>query len=240
VDKGWVSVWHLSDSADEYRDTTANAAHGTGRNISGGANTDGRIGRAVDLEHDSKQYIRIEGSQEDSIYQLNTDATYSIWVKPESQNVGYQCMFSKGESGFRIHYYGEVAWTSNKDPNTGKSKHITEPCLDPGDRCPLKGGNAESWQGTDVGPNEWFHLAFVVRGKAIEYYINGALEVKEGPGNVSSGTEILTIGNNADRNRSFDGVVDEARISNTPRSADWVKLEYENQRPDSKFVTVEP
>jgi hypothetical protein len=147
--------------------------------------------------------------------------------------VDYQCMFSKGETGFRIHYYGSSGWTENDD------RHITEPCLDPGDRCPLKGGNDQAWKGTDVKPGAWFHLALVVRERAIAYYINGALEVEEGPDDVSSGSEILAIGNNADRARSFDGVVDEARIARQARSADWLKLEYENQRPGSTFVTVQ-
>jgi hypothetical protein len=231
TDDGWVGVWHLSD-ADGYSDTTANAQHGTGRNISGGANAEGRIGRAVDLEHDEKQYIRIEGSERNELYQLDDNATYSIWVKAESHEVDYQCMFSKGENGFRIHYYGSASWGTNM------GKHITEPCLDPGDRCPLKGGNDQPWMGVDVKPDEWFHLAFVVRERAIEYYVNGVLEVEEGPGNVSSGFEILSIGNNADRNRSFDGVLDEARIHGEARSADWVKLEYENQRAGGKLVTI--
>jgi hypothetical protein len=231
TDDGWVGVWHLSD-ADGYDDTTANAQHGTGRNISGGANADGRIGRAVDLEHDDKQYIRIEGSERNELYQLDDNATYSIWVKAESHEVDYQCMFSKGENGFRIHYYGSSSWGTNM------GKHITEPCLDPGDRCPLKGGNDQPWMGVDVMPDAWFHLVFVVRNRAIEYYINGVLEVEEGSGNVSSGFEILSIGNNADRNRSFDGIVDEARIHSEARSADWVKLEYENQRADGKLVSI--
>lgn len=42
-------------------------------------------------------------------------------------------------------------------------------------------------------------------------------------------------------NYDFDGDLDEVRISNVERSADWVKLCYENQRPDQRLVgTLRP
>jgi len=40
------------------------------------------------------------------------------------------------------------------------------------------------------------------------------------------------------RNLPFDGVIDEVRISNTARSADWLRTSYNNQVPDSTFYSV--
>ncbi len=34
--------------------------------------------------------------------------------------------------------------------------------------------------------------------------------------------------------------MDELRISSTARSADWIKLSYENQRTGSTYVTISP
>jgi hypothetical protein len=35
---------------------------------------------------------------------------------------------------------------------------------------------------------------------------------------------------------AFDGKIDEVCVSSKPRSADWIKLCYMNQRPDDKLV----
>jgi len=49
--------------------------------------------------------------------------------------------------------------------------------------------------------------------------------------------DAVWIGNNAVRvDRSFDGIVDEVRISGTARSDDWIKLLYENQKVERVLV----
>jgi len=49
----------------------------------------------------------------------------------------------------------------------------------------------------------------------------------------------VNIGRNDERpEQTFDGRIDEARISAAARSADWIKLSYENQRPDQTLVEI--
>jgi hypothetical protein len=238
TDEGYVAVWHLGD---DFRDATANAADLTGVNLEAGATTDGRIGKAVALEHDDRQWLRLDGNDKNALFDVHQQVTYSLWVRPESHTVDYQCAFSKGETGFRIHYYGSSEWDDNHN------KHIMEPCVEAvggTDLCPLRGGNENAWQGTDVAPGSWWHLTIVHDHPNISFYINGELEVTVDWGGTwtSGAARPVAIGNNSshsDGRRSWDGAVDEVRFLARPRSASWIKLDYESQRADQQVVHFE-
>ncbi|MFW9956417.1 MAG: DUF2341 domain-containing protein, partial [Candidatus Thorarchaeota archaeon] len=71
-------------------------------------------------------------------------------------------------------------------------------------------------------------------------YLNGAVQ-----GSYSlAGTSIsdsgldLFIGDTSVDSRSYDGKMDEARIANVARSADWLLAEYRNQNSPSTYITV--
>jgi len=242
---GYVAVWHLgedgSNAAGAYRDATANAGHLTGINMAPGATVDGRIGNAVALMHADHQWLRLDGTDENARFDIHQRITYSLWVHPNSHTVEYQCAFSKGETGFRIHYYGASDWTENHD------KHIMEPCVEltgGADMCPLRGGNENAWQGTDVAPARWWHLVIVQDHPNISFYINGALEVTidEGGTWTSGAARPVAIGNNSshsDGRRSWDGYIDEVRFLDRPEDASWIKLDYESQRADQQLVHFE-
>jgi hypothetical protein len=40
--------------------------------------------------------------------------------------------------------------------------------------------------------------------------------------------------------RNWDGILDEVRVSNVARSADWIKLDYESQKEGAKLVSYGP
>jgi hypothetical protein len=58
----------------------------------------------------------------------------------------------------------------------------------------------------------------------------------------TAGDEPVTIGNNEktpgsnSRSRSFDGMLDEARILSEPRDANWAKLDFESQKEGSNLL----
>ncbi len=146
--------------------------------------------------------------------------------------VSYQCMLSKGEGSFRIHYVGLASDYGGRN--------IVETCAEGtinNDLCPV------NTKGTDVAPGKgWFHLLAVHDHPKPPIWVKGLLQ-KEVPDDgepwKSDPARPVAIGNNASRSdRSFDGFVDEARIMLVPKDANWIKLEYESQREGQKFVTV--
>lgn len=85
--------------------------------------------------------------------------------------------------------------------------------------------------------NEWHHAVFAYESGNAKIYIDGELAGQAGRGtplNVA-GPASLTIGGWAGEN-NFIGEMDEVRISKVTRSADWIKLQYENQKPLQSVV----
>jgi hypothetical protein len=227
--EGFMGVWHLSEpgstAADAYKDSTSNAGHAKGVAVTAESTGPGRIGNAILLASAQRQWAEV--SPEKSVLKPEK-MTYSIWFNAKSHTIAYQCMFSKGEGDFRLHYVGLASYYGNK--------HITENCLESAttnDVCPV-----DSQNGTDAKPGTWFHILAVHDQPETLFYVNGKLEAKlTAPGAwKTDSTRGVTIGNNASsRGRPFDGFLDEARLMLVAKDANWVKLEYESQREGQKF-----
>jgi hypothetical protein len=102
--------------------------------------------------------------------------------------------------------------------------------------CYFSNGNVTSESRLPMA--QWIHVAHSCRPGDSRIYVNGQLVGM----NKSQGTP-LDIRNPARmwiggwyNNYRFAGDVDEVRISDVARSADWVKLEYENQKPLQTLV----
>ena len=69
----------------------------------------------------------------------------------------------------------------------------------------------------------WNHLVLTYNGFIQKLYLNGELkEIKSHSGVINTNTNDFIIGN------FFNGTIDEIRISNVERSADWIATEYNN------------
>lgn len=86
--------------------------------------------------------------------------------------------------------------------------------------------------------NEWVHLVHTFAPGESRMYVNGRLEGvtarKDSPLNTRTPSRMWLGGWYGDY--QFRGAMDEVRISNVVRSADWVRLEYENQKPLQTLV----
>jgi hypothetical protein len=102
--------------------------------------------------------------------------------------------------------------------------------------CYFSGGNVES--SGSLSLNQWIHVVHTYKEGEARIYVNGVLEgetkAKGGPLNIRTPARMYLGGWYA--NYQFEGDIDEARLSNVTRSADWVKLEYENQKPMQTLV----
>jgi hypothetical protein len=88
--------------------------------------------------------------------------------------------------------------------------------------------------------DEWVHLTAAYDGRRIALYVNGVEESGENTpaALVTAGRPIHIANTELYPSDQLRGKIDEVRISATARSATWVKLCYENQRPDQRVVTV--
>ena len=76
----------------------------------------------------------------------------------------------------------------------------------------------------------WVHVAHTYSAGQGRIYINGQLEAAASPALYIKSPARFWIGGWY-HDYDFVGDIDEVRISHTARSADWIRLEFENQRP---------
>ena len=85
--------------------------------------------------------------------------------------------------------------------------------------------------------SEWIQVVHTYDGKLGSIYVNGNLDV---PAPTQTQMKILNPARmwlgGWYNNYNFVGDMDEVRISNVARSADWVRLQYENQKPLQTLV----
>lgn len=100
-------------------------------------------------------------------------------------------------------------------------------------------GGADVTGDTTIPMSEWVHVVHAYDGTKARLYVNGVLDHTDGSGNMKiPDTASFYIGGwrQVSGTYDFDGNIDEVRISREARSADWVKLSYENQRPMQTLV----
>lgn len=102
--------------------------------------------------------------------------------------------------------------------------------------CYFSGGDVASE--SRMRMNEWVHVVHTYEKGSSRIYVNGVLDGK----NLTQSAPLaiknparMYIGGWYD-NYNFIGDVDETRISNVVRSPDWIKLQFENQKPMQTLV----
>jgi len=142
--------------------------------------------------------------------------TTGVWIKPDKSNVN------------------PIAWGNEQ----GQGKVVMQFVSPPHIRmdCYFSNGGVSS-SGT-LPLNEWIYLVYTYKEGEARIYVNGVLEgentAKGGPLNIRTPARMYIGGWYG--NFQFEGDIDEARLSKVARSADWVKMEYENQKPLQTMV----
>ena len=151
-------------------------------------------------------------------------STFPTGSNPHSTEV----WFKAKSAGDRI-----VCW-GNGEPKAvvqlilGKPPHLFMDCY----------GAGVSLQADGRTPmNEWVHAIHTCKSGDSRLYVNGVLAGvstnANSPLDIKSPAKMMIGGWG---NYVFDGDMDEVRVSKVARSADWVKLQYENQKPLQSVV----
>ncbi|MFT5241614.1 MAG: hypothetical protein ACI9X0_002598 [Kiritimatiellia bacterium] len=92
--------------------------------------------------------------------------------------------------------------------------------------------------GTRLFNDQWVHVVHTYEQGNSRLYINGALdgvtETTSSPLDINRPARMWIGG--WYNNYNYAGDIDEVRLSNVFRSADWITLEYENQKPQQRLV----
>lgn len=203
---GYLSVWHMNNPVKDEVGTLDSSDTGT-------TATAGIIGPA---RHFPGKKGIFGGDKITGLPTGSSPHTSEIWFRAESPNVHVLAWGNEQAQG-------KVTMQFRSPP------HINMDCY-------FSDGNVKST--TPLRLSGWTHVAHTYQKGEARIYVNGVLD---GSNNGTGAT--LSIKSPARlwiggwyNNFSFLGDIDEVRISSVVRSRDWIRLQYENQKPLQTLV----
>ena len=221
-DTHYKGIWHLNRVSGSVLDSTTNGNNGTNSGATRGVS--GKIGDAFSFDG-ADDYVEAPDS---SSLDITTEVTIEAWINPAEFTNIYPGIAGKWD------------W-STTDPQRSYSLYLAlndQPFFlisDDGEYM------AELLSTTHLVTDTWYHLTGVFTGTTWIIYINGEWDCeKYYAASIYSGTAKFWIGaslqdGSVATDETFNGAIDEVRVSDTARSADWIKAQ--NLSMTDNFVT---
>ena len=227
--KGWSGVWHMQNSAagkgtaKVYKDATD--AHNDGDDLVTADTESGLIGRSQRFGPAFGDCIRITSSP---TLQPAKEVTFSAWVKADSWDTegsgNVNTILRKGDTSPNAYQFQFRNGIPGVGFNVGEgaTRYATAPL------------STKTWHhvGAIWGKDAFLHL--YVDGADMggtQYTVAGGIGKDDRP--LYIGGREATANDSGDQ---FKGLIDEVQFSRVEHTADWMKLAYECQRPDSKLL----
>ena len=205
-DNGYVGVWHMAERVEDATGQLTSKDNGT-------ESTSGMIGRARHFPGGKGIFC---GTEILTLPEGSSPHSTQIWFRPESNNLQL------------------MGWGVEKGQGKVHVKYAS-PSMVRFD-CYFSNGNAMAQ--IPGRSEDWTHAVHTYENGKSTLYINGQ-KLAEG----NSGARAMNFPRPARLwiggwyNRySYIGDMDEVRVSKVARSAEWVRLEYENQKPNQTLV----
>jgi hypothetical protein len=229
-DTNFKAVWHLkedpSGTAPQMKDSTSSALHGTTTGgMTSGDQVAGRVGGSLDFDG-------LGDPNGDSVrapdYDILNAITISAWINWDGART------DDGIVSKRVDNEVLGNWALRMDETTvGLLEWMV-------------------WDGVDssqklrsvstIGTGSWKYvvLTFDDPNNTAKIYINGALDNSETSFSkgLANTPQQIAIGWSGQGGQYFDGRIDEVRLSNSIRSAQWIATEFANQNSPGTFYTV--
>lgn len=149
--------------------------------------------------------------------------TVEAWVKP-TDYVNYNGVVSKTNGAVAQPFDMYITQT------TGKASYFI------GNGASLS-SHADS--AGAISTSAWTHLAGSFDGNSAQMiYVNGSQNGTGTPAGINDATHNIFVGTRTDLVTMMKGGIDEVRVSNVARSADWLITGYNNQNSPSTFSTI--
>jgi RHS repeat-associated protein len=225
-DSSYALVSHLSDSAPNttVADSTSNANTLTNQANTSNKTAAGKINNGLTY-NGSSDYSGVANNS--SLNIQSSAITLEVWAKPtNSTAASSERLIVKEVSGNTYPYvrYGLFRATSGSSQLTFW----------------ISTGGFTNVSGGSTSAGTWTHAVGVYDGSTMTLYVNGSsVGTASQSGNIGASSTPLVLGADTEASMEyFNGILDEARISNIARSADWVATEYANQNNPSTFYNV--
>lgn len=229
----FVGVWHEPNGTTlTATDSTSNANNGTVTNATAAA---GKIDGGASFNGTSARIDNGSGSSLDNLFAGGSQTgTIEFWAK-------------RGATGF-------VTVISKSTDTAGSGWEVNFTGAGPGHKLrfgsAVATGGIRNWVSTSgfSDTTNWFYLVVNWNGSAHTNvplgYVNGSADTMTANGGSGTGsavettTEPLMFGTQVDLGNYYNGVLDEIRISNVIRGADWITSTYNSLNSPFTFYTV--
>lgn len=214
----YKAVYHFNEGtySGSVTDGSSGGHTGTTSGMSSSDLVTGKIGSAYSFNGSSK--LINAGS-----VNITGPFTISAWVKPAVVNSDQKIITNQATGGSSTGGY-KLGIFSNGVAETESGTAINR------------------GQGTPpptMTANTWYYVQGVFNGSTLSTYVNGAQYEILSTTTAPSSTTPLYIGAGEGGNvYYFNGLIDEARVSNAAKSADWLKAEYVNQNNPAAFTSA--
>jgi len=213
-DSNYKAVWHFAETSGQHLDSTSNNNDTTSVNVTTQGSATGKLGGADEFVEANANYIGLGTA---SPINLGQPLTIDAWTYYNS-------------SGVSTSYPTIISNHSTASSNTGY-QFLYERAI----------GKLDVFDSTDAyssavyTSNEWQHSATTCYSGNCYFYRNGVAAGSSAQ-TISAQSGVNTyIGSYTTSSERWNGVLDEIRVSNVTRSADWMSTQYNNQSSSSTF-----
>ena len=235
-DANYQGVWHLnqtpSSTKPDMLDSTAGANNGTSQGSTFPTQVAGQIDGSLTFASASSNYISTANS---FALTTNNSETVQVWIKTTTTLSNKVVGFEEAQTGTGATYADRQIYLDA----TGKARFGA---------WDTSGNNADMAVSTNkVNDGSWHSLVGVRDNSTSKayLYVDGVLQATTNSTSGQSYTGYWRIGSyhiTASQwfgaNGYFSGSVDEVRVSQNARSADWIATEYKNESTSSSFYSV--
>lgn len=214
----YLAVFHESETTytGTTSDGTANAHAGTLNNMSSANLVAGKIGNAYSFNGTNTSLTTTAAT-------INGSFTISAWVKLNATGADQKIITNQTSAGGSSGGYKLGVYSTNY-PESESGTAVNR---------------ATTPNPTAFTTGTWYYVQGVYNGSTLSTYVNGtqykALSTTTNP----SSTGPLYIGVGEGGNQLYwNGIIDEARVSNVAKTADWLKAEYGDQNSPTAFTSV--
>ncbi|MHA2334741.1 MAG: DUF2341 domain-containing protein, partial [Candidatus Hodarchaeales archaeon] len=223
-DSNFAGVWHLkedpSGSAPQMKDSTYNLNHGTSQgSMTGTDQVNAQIDGGLDYDGSNDNIA----TQENNILAGLSSFTISAWIQPGST---------------QLDFCGIVEFDNSTDTNSFDVAMELRSTRVPRVNVWTTSGFQFLDSSTVLPTTSLSYFVFVYDGD-LNIFLDGAFDSSTShSGNIRNNYRFINIGRNTHDGISFNGLIDEVRISTITRSADWIATEYNNQYDAASFYSV--
>lgn len=218
----YVAVWHMDDASNPATDSTSNALSMTQTGtVTFGAT--GKIKYGTGYANNIANFL----SNSSATLGLINALSISAWISSPVVGVGLNSnlgILDKTIGGATNKQY--QLFLALDTPNFRLTKGGVSTTLTAD--APLAVQNA------------WYHIMATWDGTTMKMYVNGVVQTTTPAlaAPIDNGVGATVIGQIGSSVFAFDGTIDETRVLNTARTANWIAAEYSNQNDPANFYVI--